>query len=142
MAATIADMSIIPSWKSHSLRCGDLFWQPAGVLSTLRSLAIVQHRRRAVSGDAHRIQCSDRRPDRDLLQGGAVSQERSRLFHSAKTRLSLVLGLLMLAFGLLKVVNPTIDGWFRVQIQQSPLPHSALLTPPIPDLAPALPSLL
>ena len=33
----------------------------------------------------------------------------------------------MLTFGLLKVVNPTIDGWFTVQIQQSHLPHSAIL---------------
>lgn len=32
----------------------------------------------------------------------------------------------MLAFGLLKVVNPTIDGWFTVQIQQSHLPDSAI----------------
>src|SRR5215510_13863843 len=56
-----------------------------------------------------------------------VSQERSRLRRSAKTRLSLVLGLLMLTFGFLKCVNPTIDGWFHVQIQQSHLPHSAIL---------------
>jgi hypothetical protein len=33
----------------------------------------------------------------------------------------------MLTFGLLKVVNPTIDGWFHVQIQQSHLPHAAIL---------------
>ena len=56
-----------------------------------------------------------------------MSQENSKLFHWAKTRLSLVLGFLMLTFGLLKVVNPTIDGWFHVQIQQSHLPHSAIL---------------
>jgi len=56
-----------------------------------------------------------------------VSQERSQLFRSAKTRLSLVLGLLMLTFGVLKFVIPTIDGWFHVQIQQSHLPHSAIL---------------
>jgi hypothetical protein len=56
-----------------------------------------------------------------------VSQERSPLFHWAKTRLSLVLGLIMLTFGFLKVVRPTIDGWFHVQIQQSHLPHSAIL---------------
>jgi peptidoglycan/LPS O-acetylase OafA/YrhL len=55
-----------------------------------------------------------------------VRQENSRWFHSAKTRLSIVLGLLMLTFGLLKVVNPTIDGWFHVQIQQSHLPHAAI----------------
>jgi hypothetical protein len=67
------------------------------------------------------------RPDRESPQGEAVSQEGSRLFRSAKTRLSLVLGLLMLTFGFLKVVNPTIDGWFHVQIQQSHLPHVAIL---------------
>jgi len=33
----------------------------------------------------------------------------------------------MLTFGLLKWVNPTVDGWFTVQIQQSHLPHSAIL---------------
>jgi hypothetical protein len=49
------------------------------------------------------------------------------VFRSAKTRLSLVLGSLMFTFGLLKFVNPTIDGWFHVQIQQSHLPHSAIL---------------
>src|SRR5262249_50942745 len=64
---------------------------------------------------------------RESLQGGVVSQETSRLFHWAKTSRSLVLGLLMLTFGFLKVVNPTIDGWFHVQIQQSHLPHSAIL---------------
>lgn len=56
-----------------------------------------------------------------------MSQERTQLFRSAKKKLSLFLGLLMLTFGLLKVVNPTIDGWFHVQIQQSHLPHSAIL---------------
>jgi hypothetical protein len=55
-----------------------------------------------------------------------VSQERSQSFRSAKKPLSLFLGFLMLSFGLLKVVNPTIDGWFTVQIQQSHLPHSAI----------------
>ena len=56
-----------------------------------------------------------------------MSQERSRLFHWAKTRLSVALGLLMLTFGFLKFVSPTIDGWFHVQITQSHLPHSAIL---------------
>ena len=55
-----------------------------------------------------------------------MSQERSQSFRSVKKPLSLVLGFLMLTFGLLKVVNPTIDGWFTVQIQQSHLPHSAI----------------
>ena len=63
-----------------------------------------------------------------------MSQERSRLFRSAKTRLSLVLGLLMLTFGFLKFVSPTIDGWFHVQIQQSHLPHSAILMGKIAEI--------
>src|SRR5215468_8777063 len=74
------------------------------------------------------------RPDRESLQGGAVSQERSRLFRLATTRLSLVLGLLMFTFGFLKFVNPTIDGWFHVQIQQSHLPHSAILMGKIAEI--------
>ena len=63
-----------------------------------------------------------------------MSQERSRLLHWAKTRLSLVLGLLMLTFGVLKFVSPTIDGWFHVQIQQSHLPHSAILMGKIAEI--------
>jgi hypothetical protein len=63
-----------------------------------------------------------------------VSQERSRLFRLATTRLSLVLGLLMFTFGFLKFVIPTIDGWFHVQIQQSHLPHSAILIGKITEI--------
>ena len=63
-----------------------------------------------------------------------MSQESSRLFHWAKTRLSLVLGLLMLTFGFLKFVSPTIDGWFHVQIQQSHLPHAAILMGKIAEI--------
>jgi len=33
----------------------------------------------------------------------------------------------MLTFGILKFVNPVIDGWFHMQIQHSHLPHSAIL---------------
>src|SRR6476620_1266792 len=51
-----------------------------------------------------------------------------------RPRLSLVLGLLMLTFGLLKFVSPTIDGWFHVQIQQSHLPHSAILMGKIAEI--------
>jgi hypothetical protein len=40
----------------------------------------------------------------------------------------------MLTFGLLKFVNPTIDGWFHVQIQQSHLPHSAILMGKIAEI--------
>ena len=60
-----------------------------------------------------------------------MSQERSR---SAKARLSLLLGVLMCTFGLLKFVNPTIDGWFHVQIQESHLPHSAILVGKIAEI--------
>ena len=63
-----------------------------------------------------------------------MSQESSRLFQWAKTRLSVVLGLLMLTFGFLKIVSPTIDGWFHVQIQQSHLPHSAILMGKIAEI--------
>jgi hypothetical protein len=63
-----------------------------------------------------------------------VSQEISQLFRSAKKPLSVFLGCLMLTFGLLKCVNPTIDGWFTVQIQQSHLPHSAILTGKIAEI--------
>jgi uncharacterized membrane protein len=69
-----------------------------------------------------------------MKQAGAVSQERSRLFRSVKTRLSLFLGLLMFTFGFLKFVSPTIDGWFHVQIQQSHLPHAAILTGKIAEI--------
>ena len=63
-----------------------------------------------------------------------MSQESSRLLHWAKTRLSVVLGLLMLTFGVLKCVSPTIDGWFHVQIQQSHLPHAAILMGKIAEI--------
>ena len=68
-----------------------------------------------------------------------MSQERSCPFRSAKKPLSLFLGFLMLTFGLLKVVSPTIDGWFTVQIQQSHLPHSAI---PIGKIAEIMTGLL
>ena len=67
-----------------------------------------------------------------------MTQERRRSFRSAKKPLSLVLGSLMLTFGLLKVVNPTIDGWFTVQIQQSHLPHSAILMGKIGEIVTGL----
>lgn len=63
-----------------------------------------------------------------------MSQENSRLFQWAKARLSVALGLLMLTFGFLKCVSPTIDGWFHVQIQQSHLPHSAILMGKIAEI--------
>ena len=63
-----------------------------------------------------------------------MRQKTSRLFDWAEKRLSVVLGLLMLIFGCLKLFNPTIDGWFHVQIQQSHLPHSALLMGKIAEI--------
>ena len=63
-----------------------------------------------------------------------MSAKRRRLSHWATTRLSVVPGLLMLTFGCLKIVNPTIDGWFHVQIQQSHLPHSAILMGKIAEI--------
>jgi hypothetical protein len=63
-----------------------------------------------------------------------VSQEKIQLFRSAKKILSLFLGFLMLMFGFLKFFNPTIDGWFTVQIQQSHLPHSAILMGKIAEI--------
>ena len=44
----------------------------------------------------------------------------------------------MLTFGFLKVVNPTIDGWFHVQIQQSHLPHSAILMGKVAEITTGL----
>lgn len=63
-----------------------------------------------------------------------MSQESSRWNQWSKTRLPVFLGLLMLTFGCLKIVNPTIDGWFHVQIQQSHLPHSAILLGKIAEI--------
>ena len=40
--------------------------------------------------------------------------------------LSLILGVLMLMFGFLKFFQP-FNGWFDLQIQQSHLPHEAIL---------------
>ena len=64
-----------------------------------------------------------------------MRHERIQSLRSAKTKLAPLLGLLMLTFGLLKVVNATIDGWFHVQIQQSHLPHSAILMGKLGEIA-------
>ena len=61
-------------------------------------------------------------PDGELLQGGVVKI------------LSIFLGFLMLTFGVLKFFNPIIAGWFDVQIQQSHLPHSAILVGKIAEI--------
>jgi hypothetical protein len=63
-----------------------------------------------------------------------TAKETRNLFRSAKKILSLFLGFLMLVFGFLKFFNPTIDGWFTVQIQQSHLPHSAILMGKIAEI--------
>jgi len=47
--------------------------------------------------------------------------------------LSLFLGVLMFMFGFLKFFHP-IDGWFDVQIQQSHLPHEAILAGKLTEL--------
>jgi predicted neutral ceramidase superfamily lipid hydrolase len=44
----------------------------------------------------------------------------------------------MLTFGCLKVLSPTIDGWFHVQIQQSHLPHSAILMGKVAEIVTGL----
>lgn len=69
-----------------------------------------------------------------MRQGVEVTRETGQWLGSAKTRLSVFLGLLMLTFGVLKFVNPTIDGWFHVQIQESHLPHAALLMGKIAEI--------
>ena len=40
--------------------------------------------------------------------------------------LSLILGILMFMFGILKFLQP-FNGWFDIQIQQSHLPHASIL---------------
>ena len=40
--------------------------------------------------------------------------------------LTLLLGILMFMFGFLKFFHP-FDGWFNIQVQQSHLPHAAVL---------------
>jgi len=44
----------------------------------------------------------------------------------------------MLTFGCLKFLSPTIDGWFHVQIQQSHLPHSAILMGKVAEIVTGL----
>lgn len=67
-----------------------------------------------------------------------MRQKTNRLLFWAETRLSVVLGLLMLTFGCLKFLSPTIDGWFHVQIQQSHLPHSAILMGKVAEIVTGL----
>ena len=64
-----------------------------------------------------------------------MSRERAEPLRAAKIPLSLLLGVLMLTFGALKFLNATIDGWFHVQIQQSHLPHAAILLGKLGEIA-------
>jgi hypothetical protein len=56
-----------------------------------------------------------------------MNRERAEPLRAAKIPLSLLLGVLMLTFGARKILDATVDGWFHVQIEQSHLPHAALL---------------
>ena len=47
--------------------------------------------------------------------------------------LSLFLGILMLLFGFLKFFQP-FNGWFDIQIQQSHLPHEAILAGKVTEM--------
>ncbi|MGB6859047.1 MAG: hypothetical protein WBE03_19410, partial [Terracidiphilus sp.] len=51
---------------------------------------------------------------------------RKKMSSRLSKALSLFLGILMSLFGFLKFFQP-IRGWFDVQIQQSHLPHEAIL---------------
>ncbi|WP_208610610.1 hypothetical protein [Trichlorobacter thiogenes] len=48
--------------------------------------------------------------------------------------ISIFLGILMFMFGFLKFFTP-INGWFEVQIQQSHLPHAAILAGKLGEMA-------
>lgn len=67
-----------------------------------------------------------------------MSQQRSHASRSAKKQISLFLGCLMMTFGFLKVLSPTINGWFTVQILQSHLPHSAIVVGKIGEIVTGL----
>ncbi len=61
-----------------------------------------------------------------LLQKLKMSKVGKKMTRRFSRALSLFLGFLMLMFGFLKFFQP-IRGWFDVQIQQSHLPHEAIL---------------
>jgi len=48
------------------------------------------------------------------------------MFRHPSKALSLILGILIFMFGILKFFEP-FRGWFNIQIQQSHLPHEAIL---------------
>jgi uncharacterized membrane protein YphA (DoxX/SURF4 family) len=64
-----------------------------------------------------------------------MGRESAEPLRAATIPLSLLLGLLMLTFGALKFLNATVDGWFHVQIQQSHLPHAAILLGKLGEIA-------
>ncbi len=65
----------------------------------------------------------DRGPGAEKSKISKVEKEMSRRLSKA---LSLFLGALMFMFGFLKLFQP-FRGWFDIQIQQSHLPHEAIL---------------
>ena len=73
-----------------------------------------------------------------MRQEAVARQERVHLPGSAKKKLAVLLGVLMLTFGFLKVLIPTVDGWFHAQIQGSHLPHSAILIGKIAEITTGL----
>lgn len=56
---------------------------------------------------------------------------------SIQKAISIFLGVLIFMFGFLKFFHP-IDGWFEVQIQQSHLPHAAILVGKFAEMATGL----
>lgn len=56
------------------------------------------------------------------------------MLRSTLKAVSIFLGVLMFTFGFLKFFRP-ISGWFDVQIQQSHLPHAAILVGKLGEMA-------
>src|SRR5579863_6532660 len=68
-----------------------------------------------------------------LSKNGAVESEERKMSSRLSRALSLFLGVLMLMFGFLKFFQP-IRGWFDIQIQQSHLPHEAILAGKVTEM--------
>lgn len=60
-------------------------------------------------------------------------REKKQMSSRRSKVLSLFLGVLMILFGFLKFFQP-IRGWFDIQIQQSHLPHEAILAGKVGEL--------
>ena len=56
-----------------------------------------------------------------------MSDERTAVVSRCEEETFAISRIADVMFGLLKFINPTIAGWFNVQIQRSHLPHSAIL---------------